>query len=80
MKIVRQSKAQSTGTTILVVDNRDESFRKFTKVQKRFKIKKKWYTVCQDHNSEDWHYTKSDAVGWASCPESWCPICQKGGE
>jgi len=35
-----------------------------------------WVTVCEDHAGLVYHDTRSNAEGWLSHPEEWCPVCQ----
>lgn len=35
----------------------------------------KWWTICEDHGRLVGHYTKADAIAWASDPKGWCGVC-----
>lgn len=65
--VVQATKARSTGTLILVIDNRDRSY---------MDDDQRWYTVCDDHGSLVGHRTRSLATNWAPEPESWCDECR----
>lgn len=66
--IIQRRKARSTGTMVSVVDNRQQQF---------MADDLRWYTVCEDHGGCVGHNTRAFAVGWASEPEGWCPLCQE---
>lgn len=67
-RIVRERRARSTGTTVLVADNRDGSID--------MDDSNGWFTICQDHGGVCSHPTRALAEEWASEPEGWCPGCQ----
>ena len=64
--IVQERTVRQTGTTVLVIDNRD----------KQFSADGKWLTLCDDHGGICSHDTRKLAAAWASDPEGWCPYCQ----
>jgi hypothetical protein len=65
--VVQERTARQTGTTVLVIDNRD----------KQFSAAGEWLTLCDDHGGICSHDTRKLAAAWASDPEGWCPRCQE---
>lgn len=68
MNVIRETKNRLTGTTILVVDNRDGSMDDSP-------VELPWFTVCDDHGNICSHPTRKLAESHAAVPE-WCPDCQ----
>ena len=68
-KLVKLSKARSTGTHILLIDNRDRSFDADWGA---------WYLLCIDHGGLIGHDTSATARSFMAEPEAWCPGCQGG--
>lgn len=66
MKIVKASTARSTGSRVLVIDNRDRDF---------MDDKQRWYTLCDDHGFLVGHETRSIAISWSAEPQTWCEGC-----
>lgn len=67
-RLVRQTRARSTGVTVWVIDNRDGSFDT---------ADLPWITFCVDHGNYCSHDTRALATDWAAAPEGWCDGCKE---
>ena len=65
-KLAKITKARSTGTQVILVDNRDGSYQQDGAP---------WYTLCLNHGLDCRHSTKSAAAAWMAAPEAWCQCC-----
>jgi hypothetical protein len=68
VNVVTRHRARSTGTVVLVIDNRDRSFD--------CDDPNGWFNLCDDHGNVVSHATRRLAVHFASAPEQWCADCQ----
>lgn len=67
MIVIKERKNRLTGTTVLVIDNRDGSFDD---------TDLPWFTLCDDHGNICSHPTRKLALWHAPSPE-WCGECQR---
>lgn len=72
MNIVRESRARSTGATVLLIDNRDESFEEMGELLHDGR----WATVCETHGTYVLHSTRRLAESFMAAPEEFCETCQ----
>jgi hypothetical protein len=66
-KLAKMSKARSTGTHIILIDNRNGAYEQDGAP---------WQTLCLNHGADCGHPTKSTAIAWMAEPEGWCDTCQ----
>lgn len=72
MNVISSRRARATGTTVLVIDNRDGSFDADDDLG--------WFTLCEPHGNFCSHPTRKLAEEWAPHPDEWCPTCQEPDE
>jgi hypothetical protein len=60
--------ARSTGTLVVVCDDREQGLESDPTVGR-------WVTICDDHDSCVFHLTLAVAIQHASAPEGWCDSC-----
>jgi len=68
-KPVKLSKARSTGTHILLIDNRDGSLEEGGGA---------WQLLCMEHGGLVGWDLNANARSFMAEPETWCPVCQGG--
>jgi len=74
MKILRESKARSTGTTVQLVDRGLDDYER--EVARDFNYEwNRWETICVDHGTVCSHFRKADAIAFVAHPEEWCEEC-----
>lgn len=69
MNVIKQSRARSTGTMIMLIDNRDRSFDADDP--------NGWFNLCDDHGGIVSHETRNLAAYFMPAPEIWCAGCQE---
>lgn len=68
-KVITVRRSRRTGTTVALIDNRDESFDVGGLP---------WITLCEDHGNYCEHETRKLAESHAPEPDQWCAGCQGG--
>lgn len=81
MNVVLTRRARATGTTVLLIDNRDQSFENVgmaaTAEQQRQNVREaRWATLCDEHGGYVLHGTRQLAEGWLPHPDEWCDGCK----
>lgn len=71
MKIVREQKNRRTGTTVLLIDNRDESFEEMGELL----ADGRWATCCETHGNYVLHSTRKIAESFLAVPDEYCEQC-----
>ena len=69
-KLISEQTNRQTGTTIQLLDNRDEPLD-YQQADGRYE------TVCKDHGGVMGYATKSAALRFSSVPVEWCEGCQR---
>jgi hypothetical protein len=72
VNVIRESRARSTGATVLLIDNRDFSFEDDPSLGREAY----WATVCDTHGNYVLHKTRRLAESFMSVPEEFCETCQ----
>lgn len=74
MNVVKESKSQRTGTTVLLIDNRDGSFEAHEGSPEPESMR--WATLCDDHGNFVVHGTRKLAESFMPVPDQFCEVCQ----
>lgn len=86
MKVIEQRVSRRTGATILLVDNRDESFEvmvdewsaQFDPAEaRRLRREGAWATVCDTHGNYCLHPSRVIARSWMAGSDEWCIECEE---
>jgi hypothetical protein len=80
VNVVSERRNRRTGSVVLVVDNRDETFEQVGGIDKKehdvLLADARWATVCQDHGNYCLHSTRKLADWFSATPDDWCGDCE----
>lgn len=77
MRVVWASTSRRTGTTVLLIDNRDGSFEAFGEEQGGIPGEMGWATLCEDHGNFVVHGSRKLAVSFMPVPDQFCGDCEE---